>query len=363
MKLIFFEPCLTEYRLQDFSNMIDLGCHIDIVTQSVQDDTSFGSDLFRKFNSKKIKIIDGKYFNFFGFSISPFSFKISFYERYDRIIFSSDIKNLSILVLSFLNKVFNRKLNIVLYGHGLYRESKFKILKNVYYHIVLRWCSAYICYSKIVADSMVNITNGIDGFKLRILNNSIYNEKSCSPLSKKIKADQYDFCFIGRLKNESNIINLIEIFKDINHISEINYNLHVIGGGELYDKAKSMEDKNIQIYGPIYENAKINPIVNGCIAGIFPSHCGLSVVHYLSFSLIVITHDDYKNHGPEFSYLRNGFNSILYDYKNFNSLTDLILNVSNLKNDVLNNFFNNSYDTYKQLSYQSNGFRFLQCLA
>jgi glycosyltransferase involved in cell wall biosynthesis len=60
---------------------------------------------------------------------------------------------------------------------------------------------------------------------------------------------------------------------------------------------------------------ELSNISRQCLFGCYPGSAGLSVVHMMSLSLPVITHNDLSCHeGPEPSYIRDGVNGLLYDH-------------------------------------------------
>jgi hypothetical protein len=64
----------------------------------------------------------------------------------------------------------------------------------------------------------------------------------------------------------------------------------------------------------VYDAEQIRKISLDCFAGCYPGNAGLSVVHMMSLSLPVITHDDLRAHGPEPSFIRDGVSGWLYDH-------------------------------------------------
>ena len=92
--------------------------------------------------------------------------------------------------------------------------------------------------------------------------------------------------------------------------------LHVIGAGEEAARLRD-EVRNcpwVMLHGELYDAEKIREVSLDCFLGCYPGDAGLSVVHLMSLSLPVVTHDDLRAHGPEPSFIRDGVSGILYDH-------------------------------------------------
>jgi hypothetical protein len=92
--------------------------------------------------------------------------------------------------------------------------------------------------------------------------------------------------------------------------------LHVIGDGEEGEalRTKAHDCPWVVFHGGVYDPEQIRKISLECFAGCYPGNAGLSVVHMMSLSLPVITHNDLQAHGPEPSFIRDGVSGLLYDH-------------------------------------------------
>ena len=69
-------------------------------------------------------------------------------------------------------------------------------------------------------------------------------------------------------------------------------------------------------------------------AFLYPGYIGLSLVHALWYGLSVITHDNLLRHAPEFTVLKDKFNSINIKENNHDDLADKLFEFS-IKKDNL----------------------------
>ncbi|MEM9825830.1 MAG: glycosyltransferase family 4 protein [Planctomycetota bacterium] len=79
--------------------------------------------------------------------------------------------------------------------------------------------------------------------------------------------------------------------------------------------------QRVRFLGPIYDYRQVGDYMLSARAMIYPDNIGLSLVHAMQFGLPVITHGDGDVHGPEFVYLHDEQNSLLYQR---GSLPDLV---------------------------------------
>ena len=217
--------------------------------------------------------------------------------------------------LSFwLALVWARILGIPVYvhGHGFYRRRRNNACYKFMMKAMLRLVTSYICYAPIVRQAFLD--NGFSGSKLRVAHNSLINRFPVRPHEKA--GEEKGVLFIGRLRRDSELELLMHVMKQIRQEDGMPLLLHVIGDGEeaagLRERAR--DQSWVIFHGSVYEAEKIRNISLQCFAGCYPGNAGLSVVHMLSLSLPVITHNDLRLHGPEPSFLRDGVTALLYDH-------------------------------------------------
>src|SRR5712671_2274456 len=131
--------------------------------------------------------------------------------------------------------------------------------------------------------------------------------------------------------------------------------LHVIGAGE---EAAALREEVllcpwVVLHGEIYDAKKIREVSLDCFLGCYPGNAGLSVVHMMSLSLPVVTHNDLHAHGPEASFIRDGFSGILYDHADpeqslYQAIRSLAINAPKVAQ-----MRQNAFATYQNLAHPS----------
>jgi glycosyltransferase involved in cell wall biosynthesis len=177
---------------------------------------------------------------------------------------------------------------------------------------LLRLCTTYICYAPIVRDSFVE--HGFDAHKLRVAHNSLTNAWTVKPEERS--GSETGVLFVGRLREDSRTEMLLGTVRRL-HEEGVPVTLHIIGSGEREAqlKARAGGDSFIFFHGETYESERIREISRLCCMGCYPGNAGLSVIHLMSLSLPVITHNNLRTHGPEASFVRSGENGILFDHR------------------------------------------------
>lgn len=201
---------------------------------------------------------------------------------------------------------------VYVHGHGFYRRHHigrgYKLMMNA----MLKLVAAYICYAPIVRQAFLD--NGFSDGKLRVAHNSLINRFPVPPQEKA--GEERGVLFIGRLRRNSRLDLLMRVIERIRLEDGLPLGLHVVGHGEeavgLRERA---EDRPwVVFHGGVYDPEQIRQISLQCFAGCYPGNAGLSVVHMMSLSLPVVTHDDLQAHGPEPSFIRDGVSGLLYDH-------------------------------------------------
>jgi glycosyltransferase involved in cell wall biosynthesis len=204
------------------------------------------------------------------------------------------------------------RIPVYAHGHGFYRRSRISTLYKIMMSVLLNYVTAYICYAPIVRQAFID--NGFSPDKLAVAHNSLTNAFPVRPEEKTGR--EQGILFIGRLRAGSNIETLIEVIERIREEDHLPLLLHVIGAGEKAEslRANALHRPWIVMHGEVYDADKIREISLNCFLGCYPGNAGLSVIHMMSLSLPVVTHDDLRAHGPEPSFIRNGQNGLLYDH-------------------------------------------------
>jgi glycosyltransferase involved in cell wall biosynthesis len=198
------------------------------------------------------------------------------------------------------------------HGHGFYRRSRIGFAYRLMIMALLKLVTAYICYAPIVRQAFLD--NGFSDRKLVVAHNSLINRFPVLPAEKT--GAEPGILFVGRLRRESHLDLLMRVVERIRREDGFPLLLHVVGDGEegraLRSEARAYPW--VVFHGGVYDAEQIRKISLDCFAGCYPGKAGLSVVHMMSLSLPVITHDNLQAHGPEPSFIRDGVTGWLYDH-------------------------------------------------
>ena len=151
--------------------------------------------------------------------------------------------------------------------------------------------------------------------KVFVVPNSLLNRFAVPPEEKTGK--ERGILFVGRLRSGSGLALLLRVVRRLKEEGDFPFTLHVVGDGEeaagLRQQAAACNW--IIWHGEAY-GARVSNISRECLFGCYPGNAGLSVVHMMSLSLPVITHDDLSSHeGPEASYICESVTGVLYDHR------------------------------------------------
>ena len=150
------------------------------------------------------------------------------------------------------------------------------------------------------------------------------------------------FLFCGRLTEKSELELLLKALSICSPEHRSNLIFIIIGdGGKRAEYEKISEDlglsESIVWLGAIYEEKKLTPWFLLADFFIYPGAIGLSVNHAMSYGLPVITHGNRQKQMPEFSYIQDGYNGLLYNYRCVDSLKKVIIaSMSESKIDIQN---------------------------
>lgn len=336
-KILLVQPIVPHYRVKIFSN---LAKYVDLTIAS--EDLNNQKGFISKKISKNIKIIKSKKINFFLFFQTNI-IKNIIKNKYDKVILSCDIKNMTNFFVLILCKILNIKCFI--WGHGLFGKSK-KIPKSLiyrfYYFFINYFITKYIAYNKYSKDTLLKV---LGKKKIIVIDNTL--EKKFIFIKKNYK--EKNILFVGRLRNRCMLNILIKAMVIINRKFK-NIRLEIIGYGNLFDEYKSLAKKlNINC---IFYKQKTNfkKISKKCFLGVYPGDAGLSVVEYMMLNLPVIKHDIMDEHmGPETSYIRNNYNGLTYKKGSVEDLANNILKIF-LNKKLRKKFSKNSYKTIVKIN-------------
>ena len=235
------------------------------------------------------------------------------------------------------------------HGHGFLNNKNKGIFARKLYKLLVQFSNFYICYTEASKDSMLAI--GCASKKLAVVNNTLVNSTPINPAQKNL-ADR-NVLFVGRLREGNCLHHLIDCMQSIIDERGMVFKLEVIGTGEeaIQLQQKYAEYNWITWHGAVYDQHAIAEIAKKCLMGCYPGDCGLSVVHYMSLSLIPIVHDQIAQHmGPEPSYIKHNENGLLFAKDGLpESLKIQLERLVIADANELEHLTENSYQTYLNL--------------
>jgi glycosyltransferase involved in cell wall biosynthesis len=232
-------------------------------------------------------------------------------HRPDAITVSANPRYLSFWIAMFAA----RCLGIPFYAHGVafFKRQRIGFGRRLMMRLILRLVTSYIAYAPIVRESLARQGFCLD--KVSVVPNSMVNQFAIPPEQKTGK--ETGILFVGRLRRGSGLSLLIQVIRRLKGEGSFPFALHIVGNGEEADELRRQagECNWISWYGEAY-GMRVSDISRECLFGCYPGNSGLSVVHMMSLSLPVVTHNDMSCHeGPEPAYVRDGVTGTLFDQK------------------------------------------------
>lgn len=303
-RVLIVQPVLTSYRVPLFDAMPNELIEIHVYAELSK---GYGCDV-NTLASSKFHFVRSKWRRFGCFRFP----RLSFYSEYfgaDILLHFADFKYFSLIFSLFVSRAFNKP--IFLHGQGGVKSSG-GVFAKVVYNLAVLLSSGYIAYTEYSANHLRELLLPALKKKVSVADNTLYLpcQNSFEPTSK-------DLFFVGRLR-DSNGIELL-----LSAALERGVQVHVVGDGESHFIKSLLERfSNLSYHGAIFDICDHIPIAKKCMAGVYAGDAGLSVVHYMSLGLPVVVHSDVSRHmGPEPSYIIDGFNGLLFERGNKESLS------------------------------------------
>jgi glycosyltransferase involved in cell wall biosynthesis len=232
-------------------------------------------------------------------------------ERPDALFLNANPRYLTFWIALLWAKALG--IPVYAHGHGFYRRGQVGAAYKLMMTALLKLVTSYICYAPIVRQAFLD--NGFPAEKLSVAHNSLINRFHVRPEEKT--GTETGVLFIGRLRRESRLDLLLRVVERIRREDGLPLRLYVVGDGEEGEalRAEAEDCPWVVFHGGVYDAEQIRKISLECSIGCYPGKAGLSVVHMMSLSLPVITHNNLRAHGPEPSFLRDGISGILFDHK------------------------------------------------
>ena len=343
MKILWIAPLFNNYRYKILKELSKLNeVEMNLLSGDFRFEEKHNSKLdfyWKNINVSKL---------FFG--IHPKSFFVLYKEikvfKPKVILVPIENKFLFLIIFSFFLKPFF-KFKLISYNHYLPKKNNF--YNRLFTKFIFRLYDKIIFYTK--KDWLKSINDKIiNSQKSSYANNTLVVYQK--PFLNRSLDNQINLIFIGSLRKDKNIKELIELFKILKEKNN-NIQLKIIGDGPLknYILKKQKSISGILYYGEILDEDIIAAHMNKSHIFINLGHSGLSIVHSFCYGLPYVASKSYLNHPPEISYLDDGENGILVDAKKTDKVVGEIENILGDKN-LYNQMSLNAFNSYKKISYK-----------
>lgn len=261
------------------------------------------------------------------------------------ILTSASTRNITYWMMLFLCKLLGIK--VFSHGQGLYSKPQPSIAVMFLYKCISLMTYRYICYTYESKKALLNM--GFDFNKVLVAENSINFSTDAGHINKS--GNENGILYLGRIREKCELEKLI-LAVEMLRTRNKSIVLHVVGSGdkEGYYREKYSFDW-LFFYGAIYDESEIVKISRDCRYGCYPGDVGLSIVHYFSLKLPPVIHGNKIEHGPEASYVIDGFNGLIFNkYEGFTSVFEVLDRAWNLNEKEYIILSDNAYYKYEELN-------------
>lgn len=301
-KILLLESIISSYRIPIYNIIAE---HVDLTIAYTIKNENPENCRFSTINLQYRKIA-GLIFITNGFG--------NLCEKYDVVIFLSDLHYLSYCILPFIR----RRYKVIPWTIGIrasytkrYDINRRKDLIDRIYGAVLKKSDAIIFYMK---DPIKFWGSSIDKNKVFIAHNTVEvvpNEQDNDQFKNSI-------LFVGTLYKEKKIYELIEAFIEAKKKCNVKnfLKLDIIGNGEEYENIKALilEQKLsncIFLHGAIYDEEELANYFAQSLLCISPDQAGLSVLKSMGYGVPYVTRTDAITGGERLNII-NQENGLLY---------------------------------------------------
>lgn len=253
-------------------------------------------------------------------------------KKYDKFLITPNQFALNQWLFLLICKILNKK--VYVWEHGIKDiniNPKIKFVIKLYYCFI----TGSFIYGDMARKNMIEL--GFNSQKLHTIYNSLDFEKSLKYRDMVFDStfyyhyfNNYDpvILYIGRLTKNKKIELLVDAHKKLINRGA-NVNIVLIGDGDFsnYIKNKVKEYGLHERYffsGAIYDEAIISKFLYNATLSISPGDIGLMAIHAFSYGLPIITHDNFKSHGPEYEIISEDINGLFFKNDDVNDLTEKI---------------------------------------
>lgn len=344
-RIAIIQPAIPKYRKDFFDELRkEADIHIYTTKRDFLDVKSIDNLDYAKYQ-ENFKCVFGLYWHK-GLPIMHIT------KNFDIIVINGNLRIINYMILLTLAKCYKKE--VIWWGH-LNSAGRYGILPKIRMQL-MRIASKRLLYTE----------NEYLRYKYKsnthYLNNGLKSDKPLphKPIAVFNKERRLKVVFIGRLTRKSNIEFALNCLK----YSDIDLTFDIIGGGSNYAKLKSeYGSSRFQFHGEITDNKKIREIVSSAQLFLYPGAVGLSLIHGFNLGLAAIVHNNEKNHMPEYSAFKNGFNGIYFRENDVSSLENALCTYMALEQSEKYQLHINALNTTKY-SYNIDDMvcRFMNCL-
>ncbi|MBO6185069.1 MAG: glycosyltransferase [Chryseobacterium sp.] len=237
------------------------------------------------------------------------------FKSYKNYILTGDPYILSNWIILVLAKLFNKK--TVLWTHGWYGRETItkKVVKKMYFGLA----DKILLYNEKSKSLMLD--EGFQEKKLIPIYNSLdYDTQKVIRDGLQEKGIYFNYfknncpvlIYIGRIQKTKKIDLLLKSLYEFK-LQNIIYNLIIVGGNSDEFNAneiiKNLEiEDQVWLYGPSYDEEKNAELIFNANLCVSPGNVGLTAIHSLMYGTPVLTHNNFKNQGPEWECIIEGVN-------------------------------------------------------
>lgn len=350
------------YRQAFFSQLArDTDCNIEVhASDTVSKQPKPSSNLagFNYTNHRCRSIFGGRFYWQSDMNLPPQ------FVHGDIVVYNSNPRVLSNFRL--IRQAKKRRCRIVSWNHYMSATSG-RLASTIRKKLTARAADSYIVYTE--EEARLMIQDGYDAKTIWPINNTINTNKIVAACTKYFPSTLVDptpgkvvasidfarsqspeiadfkranqlgpltLLFCGRLISKSRLDQLLYALVDIMKIKP-KFSLVVIGDGPELEGLMELAAKlglqhNIQWLGSIYDEQQLAPWFLSSQLFVFPGSIGLSLNHAMAYGVPILTHDNARHHGPEFSYLQEDLNGFTFSENSVDSLANRLLSIINRPN-------------------------------
>ena len=160
MYLLIVQPVLASYRKAFFDELAEKINLVEVYADLKPGD-GFKSDVEGKFKRVHTPIIGKRNKIYYQIGIIKSVFK----KKPSAVFITADFRSLSFWILLMLSRLI--RVPVFSHGQGLYNKPNVGILHKTMFKIVMSLSSSYVCYTRSVRDSLIDV--GVNTSKLSII--------------------------------------------------------------------------------------------------------------------------------------------------------------------------------------------------